>query len=124
MDQLHPLLLAEPRELADVEEHRDRVLGGGRKRQPDPALGLQFGDEAPALGGDQRAGAGIGQPLGDVDGSAFGSAGFQLGDDLQDRPPRQRMRFGRRQRKMGTRLEGHSLSVWNFVNRGEYAPIG
>lgn len=87
-------------------------------------LRLQFGDEAPALRRDQGASARIGQPLGDVDGGSLGPACFQFGDDLQDRPPRQRMRFGRWQRKMGTWLEGHSLSVWTFVNEGEYAPIG
>ena len=48
---------------ARVEQHRERILRRGGKRHPDAALGLQLADQPAALGGDQRAGAGVGQRL-------------------------------------------------------------
>ena len=76
---------------AHVEQHGERVLGRRRKGDPDAALGLQLADEPPALGRDQRAGAGMDQALGDVDGGALRAARLEFGDDLKDRPARQRM---------------------------------
>ena len=38
----------------------------------------------------------------------LGSTGLKLGNDLQDRPPAERMGFGRRQRKMRPWLERHA----------------
>ena len=79
-------------EAAHVEQHRERVLGRRRKRHPDAALGLQLADEAPALGRDERPGAGMGEALGDVDGRSLRPARLEFGDDLQDRPARQRVK--------------------------------
>jgi hypothetical protein len=121
VDEVDPLLLAEQRELADVEQHGERVLGRGRKRQPDAALGLQLGDQPAALGRDQRARADLGQPRGDVDGRALGAAGLELRDDLQHGAPGERMGLGRRQGQMraGTQGGAHyskGPSAWRLAD--------
>ncbi len=85
MDDAGALEADEPGELAHVQGHGQRVLGVGRKRDPDAAPGLEFADQPPARGRDQGPGAGVGQGARDVDGRAFGPAGVQRGNDLQHR---------------------------------------
>ena len=85
MDDRNVLVVAERRQPPDIQHHRERVLGRRRKREPDPALGLEFADEPAALRGDEGARAGMGEARRDVDGRALGAAGLEFGDNLQDR---------------------------------------
>ena len=72
-----------------IQRHHQRIFGLGGKPHPYAALGLQVADQPPAIAGDQRAGAGVGERGGDIDGGALRAAGVKLGNELQNGAPRQ-----------------------------------
>ncbi len=87
MDEIDPFGADQFRQLADVQRHAQGVLALRREGDPKAAARLQFADEAAALAGDQRAGAGSHERGGDIDRGALGAAGVQFGDNLEDRSP-------------------------------------
>ena len=91
MDQAHTLVETDPGEAPHVPQHRKRVFGRRRKADPDSALSLQFADEPPALRRDQRPCPAGGECGSDIDGRTLRAAGFELGNDLQNRLARKRM---------------------------------
>ena len=82
-----------------IEGQGERVLRAGWKGSPDAALGLQFADQAAALGRHESTGATFGERCRDIDGCTFSPSRIQLRDDLQDRASRQHRR-GRIQRRV------------------------
>ncbi len=60
------------RETHGVQQHGERVLGGGRKRQPDAPFALQFANHAAAPRGDKRARSGLRESLSHVNRATFG----------------------------------------------------
>ena len=90
--------MADAREPPHIQRHREWIFGGGRKRDPDPALGLQLTDKPAALGRHQRAGARMREAIRDIDGGALRATGLELGDDLKNCPTGQRMKAGSRKR--------------------------
>lgn len=71
-------------EAAHVGGHRHRVFTGGRKGVKLAAERLQFADEPPAFGRDQRARAGLHQGFGDFQRRALRASRIEIGDDLED----------------------------------------
>ena len=94
----------------DLRDPADVVRRMDRKAQRMVRM-LRAGDhswsdahEPAAFGGHKRPGAGLGQAVRDVDGSALRSAGLEFRNDLQDGPTRQRMEMrGRKGRPAGSR---------------------
>ena len=89
VDALGPDQVLEQAEVAAPGERIDRV---GRERNPFAATGLEISHERPLATSDKRAGAGLQQNLGDVDGCA--RVGFfpQRRHHLQDGGARKRWR--------------------------------
>src|SRR5439155_10439328 len=81
IDALGPDEMLEQPVVAAPGERIDRV---GRERDPFAAMGLEISHERPLAASDQRAGAGLQQYLGDIDGGAGVSLFPQRWHHLQD----------------------------------------
>ena len=89
MNNVDCFLAHDPHEATAVSPHRQRVGGGGGKRDPHPATRLQFPDEPAAIRCDESARADLGEGGRDLDRVTPGIAAVQSRHDLQDGGARQ-----------------------------------
>jgi hypothetical protein len=116
MNEIGPFVDDEPRQLAHVERHAERILHVGGKRRPDPAERLQLADHAPARASDERAAPGLHDGRRHVERRALRPSGVKARQDLQDRAPgeawaRRREGAGSEVHRRGLRAPGRRVRV-------------
>ena len=107
MDQGRAVLVRDAGETPNVQRHRERVLGTGRKRDPNPTFGLKLANKPATFGRNQRPRAYRHEACRDIDCGALGPARLEIGNNLQDRAPCQRMGARGQGRRAGSRRTIH-----------------
>ena len=85
MHEVDPLRSDDVLQAAQVERHRERVLGRRREVDEETADCLQFASQPAGIGRHQRPRAGLRQRRGDGERRAFVAARSDRRDDLEDR---------------------------------------
>ena len=90
MDEIDPLGVENARQPARIERHRQRIPGRGRKGKMQAAERLHLARQLARIGGDKSPRAGLNQRRRHGKRRPLVAAGGERGNDLQNRPPRER----------------------------------